>query len=108
VKVPIRGPVNQTETIYGYQMLTRLPHPKVDTVPIEFWAAELLSRGGNRTIHDVQSPFAHFLRRILEVDYDGFRVREQNVEYSKPAMNHAGVVNPFNCVDNVLPEATKL
>ena len=107
MKVPVRGSVNQKEAICSYQKRTRLPHPKVDTVPIEFRATKLLSRGGNRTIHDIKSPFAHFLRRILEVDYERFRLRDQNVKYSKPAMNHAGVMNSLNSADNVLPEAMK-
>jgi hypothetical protein len=76
-------------------------------VPIEFCAAKLLSRRGNRPIHDVQFPFARFLRRILEVDYEGFRVRDQNVEYSKPAMDHPGVVNPLYGLDDTFPEAMK-
>src|SRR6266702_3418562 len=96
------------EVVYSYQKRTRLPHLKVDTEPIEFCAAKLLSRRCNRTIHDVQSPFAHCLRGILEVDYEGFRVRDENTGQSKPTMNHAGIVNPFNCVDNIFPEATKL
>ncbi len=96
------------EVVYSYQKRTRLPHPKVDTEPIEFCAAKLLSRGGNRPIHDVQSLFAHFLQGILEVDYERFCVHDKNIEYSGPTMNCASVVNPFNCIDNVLPETMKL
>ena len=57
---------------------------------------------------EVQSPFAHILRRILEVDYEGFRLRDQNTDQSKPAMNHPGFVNPLDGIDNVYPEAMAL
>jgi len=108
MKVPIRGSINQTEVVYSYQKCTRLPHPKVDTEPIEFCIAKLLLCGGNCPIHNVQSPFTHFLQGILEVDYERFCVHDKDIEYSGPTMNHASVMNPINCIDNVLPEARRL
>ena len=55
---------------------TWLPNLKVDTEPIEFGAAELLPLRGDCAFHDVHPPFAHFLRGVLEVDYEGLRVRD--------------------------------
>jgi len=53
---------------------TGFPDLEVDTKPIEFWAAKLLPVRGDCALHDVQPPFAHLLRGVLEVDYEGLRV----------------------------------
>jgi len=53
---------------------TWLPDLKVDTEPKEFWATKLLPLRRNCAPHDVQPPFAHLLRSVLEVDYEGLRV----------------------------------
>ena len=53
---------------------TWLPDLEVDTKLKEFWATKLLPLWGNCALYDVQPSFAHFLRGVLEVDYEGFRV----------------------------------
>ena len=53
---------------------TWLPDLEVDTEPKEFWATKLLPLRSNCTLHDVQPPFARFLRGVLEVDYEWFCV----------------------------------
>ena len=74
---------------------------------MELRTTKFLSRRSDRPIHDVQFPFACGLRSILEVGYERFRLRDQDVDQSKPAMNHASVVNLFHRIDNVNPEAMK-
>ena len=76
---------------------------KVDTEPIEFCATKQLPLRSNSALHDVHPSFAYFLRGILEVGYERFRVCDQNVENSEPAMNDPSVVYPFHHVDDVQP-----
>lgn len=80
---------------------TRLPYLKVDTVPIKLCTTKLLPPRSNGTLCDVQLSFAHLLGGILEVDYEGLRVCDEDIKDSETAVNNSGVVDSLHHVDDV-------